>query len=236
MKKILKLALTDFKLIFRDTSLRAFLVLPVILFALIVWFLPPLVERYEFLRPYLSLFIIVGVIENTQMFSFISSMVLIEEKETKVAQNYGVAPLSKWEYLLSRFLIPYLFTALLNIILLWVQPFFTIGWTNNLVISLVTALVVPLYVLGINSIVQNRLQGMVWIKAFNMIVLIPIAAFFTPGPFKHLFGLFPTHWIFQAVDRVSKGLPVGWLILTGGLFLGVSIWWVARIFIRKHFV
>ncbi|WP_025865682.1 hypothetical protein [Prolixibacter bellariivorans] len=122
MKKILRLALIDFKIIFRDPSLRVFLVLPVILFVLIVWLVPYLVAKYEFLVPYLSLMLVGAVIENTQMYSFISSMVLIDEKETNVAKTYGVVPLTKRQYILSRMLIPYLFTVALNVILFWVQP------------------------------------------------------------------------------------------------------------------
>lgn len=236
MQKIWKLALTDFKLIFRDPSLRTFLVLPVILFALIVWVLPGLVEKYDFLEPYLSVFLIIAVIENTQMFCFINSMVLIDEKETEVAKLYGIVPLSQVEYLLSRFLLPYLFTVALNVILFLVQPFFEISLFANLVISLLTALIVPVYALGINSIVQNRMQGMVWIKAFNMIVLVPLAAFFVPESLQHLFGFLPTHWIFQSVAQVTQGDAIGWTVAIGGCFFGVLLWAMFRVFVRKHFV
>jgi len=236
MKRLIKLAVIDFKLIFRDPSLRVFLVLPVILFALIIWAVPALVNRFEFLEPYIPLMIVVAVIENTQMFSFISTMVLIDEKETEVAKNYAVVPLSKFEYIVSRFLIPYLFTFLLNVILLVVQPFFSISVGVNLALSGLTALVVPAYALGVNSIVTNRMQGMVYIKAFNMLVLIPIAAFFVPNKFQYVFGAFPTHWIFQSIRRVCLGSSATLFLLIGTLFFVVVIMWTSRQFIRKHFV
>ncbi len=236
MKKIFKLALTDFKLIFRDPSLRAFLVLPVVLFALVVWGLPALVGNYDFLVPYIPVFLIVCAIENTQTFSFISSMVLIDEKETEVAKAYGVVPMSKLEYLVSRLLIPYLFTVLLNIILFWVQPFYEIGFGANLALSFLAALVVPVYVLGINSVVENRMQGMVYIKAFNMLVLVPIAAFFLPEKFQHLFGIFPTHWVFQSIEQVVLGLSFGLMAVAGFAFLAVLLFGLSKLFIRKHFV
>lgn len=236
MKKIIKLAIVDFKLIFRDPSLRIFLVLPVILFALIVWAIPALVERYDFLIPYLPLILAVAVIENTQMFSFISTMVLIDEKETEVAKNYAVVPLSKAGYIVSRFLIPYLFTVLLNVVLFVVQPFFDIPLLSNLMLSFVTALVVPAYALGINSIVKNRMQGMVYVKAFNMFVLIPVAAFFIPGKLKHIFGIFPTHWIFQSIENVCNSISSALSLIIGTLFLATLIWILSKSFIRKHFV
>jgi len=236
MKKILKLASTDFKLIFRDPSLRIFLFFPIILIIIIIWVLPSLVGKYDFLMPYLPVFVIVAAIENTQMFSFISSMVLIDEKESDVAKVYSVVPLTKIQYMISRFLIPYLFTVILNIILFLVQPFYIISLGNNLVISFLTALIVPLYVLSINAIVKNRMQGMVYIKAFNMIVLIPIIAFFVPEKIKHFFGVFPTHWIFQSIDNVTNQLSIINLSAIGFLFIGILIWIASKQFFQKHFL
>lgn len=236
MKKIFKLSVTDFKLIFRDPSLYTFLVLPVVLYALIVWFLPGLVERYEVLIPYTSLFIVVGVIENTQMFCFISSMVLIEEKETEVAKAYGVAPISNLQFLLSRFIFPFLFTTLLNVGLLAVQPFYEIGWGTNIVLSLLAAMVVPAYVLGINSLVENRMQGMIYIKAFNMIVLLPIAAFFVPEGFVHFFGFLPTHWIFQVIQNITDDISYALFVAIGAVYFGGLIIWLSQQFLKRHFV
>lgn len=236
MKKIIKLALIDFKLIFRDPSLRAFLFFPLILISLIIWVLPFLVEKYNFLIPYLPVFMAIAVIENTQMFSFINSMVLIDEKESEVAKVYGIVPFTKFQYIVSRFMIPYFFTVGLNVILFFVQPFYTISLGVNLIISFLTALIVPVYVLGISAIVKNRMQGMVYIKAFNMLVLIPIAAFFVPEKIKHIFGILPTHWVFQSIDNLSKDLPVGIVSTIGFLFLGILLWLVSRLFIKKHFI
>lgn len=235
MKKIIHLSLTDFKLIFRDPSLRTFLFFPVVLISLIIWALPALVAKHNFLMPYLPIFLVVAVIENTQMFCFIGSMVLIDEKESDVAKVYGVVPFTKRQFIVSRFLISYFFTVILNLILFYIQPFYTISWGNNLTISLLTALIVPIYVLSVNAIVKNRMQGMVYIKAFNMLVLIPIAAFFVPEKFKHFFGIFPTHWIFQCVDNVTKGLSITIISIIGFLLLGLLLLFVSKQFIKNHF-
>lgn len=236
MNKILKLAIADFKIIFRDSSLKTFLFLPILLFALFLWFLPIMVEKYDFLIPYLPIFIVVGVIENTQTFCFINSMVLLDEKETGVAKEYGIVPLTKFEYLISRFLLPYLFTVFINVLFLELQPFFAIDFGINLIISLLTALVIPLYVLGINSVSMNRMQGMIYIKAFNMLVLVPIAAFFVPEKIKHIFGIFPSHWIFQSIDNITNGLSISVTSTIGFIFIGVFTWFVSKLFVKKHFV
>lgn len=236
MKKLLHLSLIDFKLIFRDPSLRIFLVLPFVLFALVIWVLPGLVNTYPLLRPYLPVFLMIALIENTQMFCFISSMVLIDEKETQVAAVYGIVPLSRIYYLVSRLLIPFLFTAMLNELLLLVQPFYPVGLAAGILLSLLTALVVPVYVLGINAIVKNRMQGMVYIKAFNMLVLLPLLAFFVPKDISPLFGLLPTHWIFQSTAALTRQASLLLPASIGFVFLGALLWLTARLFIRKHFL
>lgn len=236
MKKILKLAFTDFKLIFRDPSLSAFFVLPFILYALLIWFVPGLVERYDVLIPYIPLFLVIGIVENTQVFCFISSMVLIEEKEANVAMLYGIIPINSIQYLLSRFIFPFFITVLLNVGLIAVQPLYDISWTQNIILSLLTALIVPAYVLGINSIVENRMQGMIAIKAFNMIVLVPIASFFVPDGFVHLFGFLPTHWVFQSIIAVIDGNSILLTEVISVLYLSGLIIWFSWKFIKNHFI
>jgi fluoroquinolone transport system permease protein len=236
MRKIVKLAISDSKIIFRDPSLKSFFFLPILLFTLIIWGVPFLVGKYDFLEPYLPLFLVIAVIENTQMYCFISSMVLIDEKETNVAKVYGIIPLSKPEYLISHFLIPYFFTVFLNIVLFLVQPFYEVGIIVNILISMLAAAVVPVYAMAINSIVQNRMQGMVYVKAFNMLVLIPIAAFFVPENIKHIFGIFPTHWVFQSINNLANGLETGFMLGIGFLFYAIFIWFVSKVFVRKHFI
>jgi fluoroquinolone transport system permease protein len=236
MNKIFKLAIADFKIIFRDLSLKAFLFLPVLLFGVFLWFLPVITGKYDFLVPYLPIFVIVGVIENTQTFCFINSMVLLDEKETGVAKEYGIVPLSHSEYLVSRFLFPFLFTFFINVLFIELQPFFDIKLGTGFIISLLSAFIVPLYALGINSIVNNRMQGMIYVKAFNMLVLIPIAAFFVPDKIKHIFGVFPTHWIFQSINNSTNNISIGITASIGFAFLGLFTWFVSKQFIKKHFI
>lgn len=236
MKKVIILAISDFKLIFRDSSLRTFLVFPFILLGAFVWFLPNLVDKYALLKPYSSIFLMIGVIENTQLFSFISSMVLIDEKETDVAKVYGVVPLSKIQYIISRLIIPFLITVILNVILLKVQSLYPVKWIPNLTISILTALVVPVFVLGMNTLAKNRMQGMIYFKALNIIALLPLAVYFLPEKFKYVFSVIPTHWIFQSIQNTSQDLSITKSVMVGFVFFILLLILVSKKFINKHFI
>lgn len=235
MNQLIKLSITDFKLIFREPSLRAFLVLPVILFVVFLCFFPTMIEKYPILEPYVSIILMVGVIENTQLFSFISSMVLIDEKESNVAVNYGIVPINKSAFVTSRLLLPNLITVLLNLLFLAWQPYYEFPFPEDLFLALISSLVVPVYVLSINSVVDNRMKGMIYIKAFNMIVLLPLAAFFVPAGFQHLFGLLPTHWIYQGIQQMTMGESPVLFLLIGMVYLLALLLLFSRKFLRFHF-
>ena len=235
MNQLLHIAFNDVRLIFRDSTLRIFFFLPLLLFGLIIWLLPSLAEQYEVLKSYISLFIILAIFENTQAFSIVMTMVLIEEKETNVAKVYGVLPVSRSALTLSRFLIPYMFTFLLNILFLLLQPFYTISLAAIISIAIIAALLVPIYPMAINAIVKNKIEGMMYLKVLNILVLVPFAAFFVPASYLPFFGILPSHWFFQGLHQLFLGEPY-FLQLTIALFFLLLVFSISfRYFLKNHF-
>jgi fluoroquinolone transport system permease protein len=235
MGNLIKLSINDIKLIFRDPTLRAFFALPIVLYVLVLWALPYAMERFESLEQYLPLFMIIAVVENTQLATFIMSMVFVEEKEIGVNKVYGILPIDKASFSIARLVTPYLFTVILNVILFAVQPFFEVSWVQNIVLSLMIGLIVPAYILGVNVIVKNKLEGMMYVKVFNVLVLLPFAGFFLPGIWKNIFALIPTHWVFIAVDQMLEGEPYVLSVIIGTVMFLVIIGLQLRKFTRVHF-
>ena len=235
MKQLIKVSIADFKLIFRDPSLRIFLFLPALIFVVVNVFLPYLVGRFEGVIDYVPYVLIVATIENTQMFGFIYGMVLIEEKETEVAKVYGVLPVSKVWFILFRLIIPFLITAVLTWAVLISQPFYELPVALCLLFSLLSGLIVPVYALGISILSANKMSGMVWIKIFNIIVVLPVIAFFVPDGFSHLFGIFPTHWAFQGLNNVIEGEAMFINTFVAFIYFVVLMMVTVRQFSKVHF-
>jgi fluoroquinolone transport system permease protein len=170
------------------------------------------------------------------MFGFIYSMVLIDEKETEVAKMYGVLPVSRVWYIIFRLLIPMLITTVITWIILIVQPFYDLSPYALGIFSFLAGLIVPVYVIGITNFSKNRMEGMVWIKVFNVVVLIPVAAFFVPGPLQHLFGIFPTHWAFQGMYSIIESNPYMWQLGLGFIYFTVLLIFVTQKFAKNHFI
>lgn len=236
MKQLIKLSISDFKIIFRDPSLRVFLFMPILIFLVINYFFPFLIVKFPVFEDYVIYVIIVATIELVQMFGFIYSMVLIDEKETEVAKIYGVLPISKFWFIIFRLIIPMIITVILTWLILMLQPFYDLSPISVFVFATLTGLIVPAYVIGIVNMCKNRMEGMVWMKVFNVIVLIPITAFFIPGPLQNLFGIFPTHWAFQSMYNIINAETFQWQIVVGALYFMVLIFILARKFAVKHFI
>lgn len=236
MKQLFKLSISDFKLMFRDPSLRVFLFLPILIILFINYFMPFLVDKFEVVRDYIPYLIIVATTECMQMFGFIYSMVLIDEKETEVAKMYGVLPVSRVWYIIFRLLIPMLITALITWLILLAQPFYTLSPYALIVFSLLAGLIVPVYVIVITNFSNNRMEGMVWIKVINVVVLIPVAAFFIPDPFQYLFGIFPTYWAFQGMYSIIESNSYLWQLGLGFIYFSVILFFVTQQFSKKHFM
>jgi fluoroquinolone transport system permease protein len=101
--------------------------------------------------------------------------------------------------------------------------------------SVVASFLVPSYAIGVSLFSANRLEGLVWIKVFNIIVVLPAVAFFVPGVFSNLFGILPTHWFFQSLYGIfTQGEYIMNLAIAGiySLILIVLTIWI---FSRKHF-
>ena len=235
IKQLAKVSVADFKLIFRDPSLWMFLFLPVLIFAVINVFLPYLTGRYEAVNAYVPHVLIVATVENTQMFGFIYSMVFIEEKETEVARVYGVLPVSKSSFVLSRLIIPCLITAGFTWGILFLQPFYDLPLFPTLLFAILSGLVVPVYCLGISILSANKMSGMVWIKVFNILVVLPVAAFFVPGGFSHFFGILPTHWVFQGLSNLLEGEAQLANLSLAFAYLLLLITFTVRRFSKVHF-
>lgn len=235
MKKLIKLSISDFKLMFRDPSLRIFLFLPVLIFLVINYFLPYLIGKFPVVNEYVAYIVIVATIESVQMFGFIYSMVLIDEKETEVAKVYGILPVSKFWHIIFRLIIPVMITSILSSLILMLQPFYSLPLLSVLVFSVVAGCIVPIYAIGIVNMCKNRMEGMVWIKVFNVIVLIPMAAFFIPKSYQHLFGILPTHWAFQGMFAIIQNDPFIWQLFLGLIYLMVLLYIFAKQFAVKHF-
>jgi len=235
MQRLILLSISDFKLIFRDPSLRVFLVMPLLIFAVILIGVPMLVEAFAGAEEYIPLILMGATMQTSMMFGFIYSFVLINEKDIGVAMVYGVLPVSKTGFVASRMVIPCVLSTIMTLALLIVQPFFAFAVASMVLLSILCGLLAPLLAIVVTVLSKNKMEGMTWFKLLNLLVIIPLAAFFVPD-YAVLFGIIPTHWAFQMLGEMVAGENWGMEFWVGlGLVLVLLVLGIKR-FARVHFV
>lgn len=234
MSQLLRLSITDFKLIFRDPSLRIFLIMPLLVFASILLLLPYLVERYEGVTSFVPIVLMGAITQTSTMFGFINGMVLIHEKDIQVAKVYGIMPVSKVGFIVSRLLIPLAISTALTFLLIQLQPFYTFPIFPSLLLALLCGLLAPLLALTISIVSKNKMEGMTWYKLANLLISVPLAAYFI-DKYTLLFGIIPSHWAFQILHNMVNGISVILPLLIGFGFILLALSFLINRFIKVHF-
>lgn len=235
MERLFNVALNDFRLVFRDKSLRLFLVLPLLNVLVIRYGLPIVVGIFESLTPYIPFVIMLISMQGALAFGFIFSMVLIDEKDTSVNKVYGILPVSGFWFTLFRLTPAFLLSSAATFFVLLAEPFYDLPISSNLLYSALAGLTAPQMILFVAIMADNKIEAMTWQKLFNIPISLPILAFFVPPAFSVVFALLPTYWAFQGLYILIEG---------GGLFVHFAVGFVyslliiqalVRLFLKRHF-
>jgi len=235
MNQLIKTSISDFKLVFRDPSLRIFLVIPFLAIALVYLVLPDLVAEFEGVEEYVPYILMAATLQMSTMFGFIYCMVLIEEKDTEVAKVYGILPVSKTGFISFRLLIPFLLSTIFTLIILESQPFYHFPFYSSFLIAVLAGLIAPMFALVVTVLSKNKMAGMTWYKLFNLLIVIPLVAFFAPPGYSGLFGVIPTHWIFQGMNDLILDDPFFLNVSIGFMLTIVLLTFLVKRFSKNHF-
>ena len=235
MEKLLKVAINDFKLVFRDRSLNIFFIFPILNLLVVLYGFPYVVEQIEVLKDYVPILLMFLANQGAMIFGFIYSMVLIDENDTNVAKVYGILPISKFWFVIIRLIAPFLFSTIATFLVLLVEPFYGIPVSVNLVYSALAGLIAPTMVLFVAIMSKNKLEGMTWQKVFNIPIALPILAFFVPASFSFIFGFLPTHWAYQGFNKLINNESYAIYLLIGFVFNFILIGLMAKRFSKSHF-
>ena len=235
MNKLVKVAANDFKLVFRDNSLKAFLAIPLITLPVIRYGVPYVAGVYGVLQDYISIILMLATMQGSVAFGFIYSMVLVDEKDKHIGQIYGILPVSKFWFVVFRLIPPFALAATATFLLLLVEPFYNLPVFPILVYSTLTGLVAPLMIMIVAILAANKIQAMTWQKLFNIPLYLPIAAFFVPASFSLIFAVFPPFWAYQTLNSLITGNEY-WVYITFGYIHSILlIVFLVKQFTKSHF-
>ena len=235
IKKLLTVAINDFKLAFRDTSLRFFFIFPILNLVVVRYGFPIAVESFPVLKDYIHILLMAATTQGSLMFGFIYSMILIDEKDTQVAKVYGVLPVSKFWFVVFRLIAPFLLSTLATFLMLLVEPYYGLSLFENLAYSMLAGLVAPMMILFVATAAKNKIEGMTWQKLFNLPVSLPLLAFFVPASFSFLFSWLPAYWAYQGFNELIFDGSFSLYFVIGFVYSLILIGLLARKFSLNHF-
>ena len=235
MKKLIKVAVNDFRLVFRDNSLKVFIALPLLTLVVTRYAVPYIAGIYEVLQDYIPIILMLATTQGATAFGFIYSMVLVDEKDTNVAKVYGILPVSKVWFVVFRLIPPFVLATLTTFLLLLVEPFYGFPVIQSFVYSMLVGLIVPLMILFVAIPANNKIEAMTWQKIFNLPIVLPVAAFYVPASFSFLFIIFPTFWAFRGLDSLINTGNFWLYMLIGFAYNILLIAVMIKRFTRSHF-
>ncbi len=236
MEKLIKVAINDFRLVFRDNSLKIFIALPLLTLVVVRYAVPYIAGIYEVVQDYIAVILMLASMQGSTAFGFIYSMVLVDEKDTNVAKVYGILPISKSWFVVFRLIPPFVLAALTTFFLLLVEPFYGMPIIPIFVYSLLAALVTPIMILFVATLASNKIEAMTWQKIFNLPLVLPILTFYVPALFSLLLALFPTFWAYRGLDSlINTGNFWLYMILGFSHSIFFLVLMIKR-FTKDHFV
>jgi len=235
MKTLIKVSINDFRLVFRDNSLKIFLILPFFILPVVRYGFPYVTEIYGFLLEYINIFLMFAVMQGAVTFGFIYSMVLVDEKDTNVAKVYGILPISKFWFVVFRLFPAFIMATVAAFLILLSQTFYNLSIISNLIFSALVGLVAPLMIVFITIVAKNKIEAMTWQKLFTIPLYLPIFAFFVPASFSFLFAFLPSFWAYQSLNILFKNGNAAFYLIAGFALSCLFVYFLIKRFITTHY-
>jgi len=219
----------------QDSMLTLFCFLPLVIAAVFRFGIPfletqlcALLNKPSVLREYYLLFDLFLAVFAPYFLVFLSSMVMLAEIDEHVSAYLAVTPIRKQGYLVSRFLFPALFAALVSAALMACCSLthWTIG--NIALLCLLSVLLCIPVAMMIVVFSHNRVEGMALAKLAGLLLFGLPVPFFLTNETQYLFAWLPSFWI----AKVFMG-PAYWAAIPAIVLSAVWILLQYKRFERK---
>lgn len=236
MNNLLHLTANDFRNIFREQILMAmFLFFPALLLGVGIWGAPALAEQYPEVEPYFALIGAFLLVETVLGIGYVISSIFLDEKDAQLLPVLRTVPLSMNTFVAYRILFGFLYLFGFSLLLINATSLIPVSPLESLPVAFICSLPTALLILLLTSLAGNKVEGLAIFKGINIAFLLPIVAFFVDESWKHVFGIFPTHWIYQYVTALVNGGPAWTYFVLGVVYMGVIIGGLWQVFRKKVF-
>ena len=200
MKNLHILLFTDFKKIFRDSTLTMIFFVPVFIIVILRFVLSFVISKWvPEIEEYTIYFATMLSMLTAAFPSFIMSFIMLDEKDEGLFDVMKVLPFSPFAFFIYRIGFIIVFGTCFSFITMILSDAFPQKAVQLMGYSFQYGLFSASMGIFISTVAKNKIEGVTYFKVLSSILALPLVAFFVPEKFAYLFGIFPLHWTYQAI-------------------------------------
>lgn len=218
--------INDLKNIRRDSLLLYLLFMPWLLVVCLRIIIPKVApwfvaNNYLALENYypliLSFFII---LEVPLIFGLVFGLLLLDEKDDGILTVLRVTPASVETYGIYRFIATVIFSVIYVMLTLPATGLIKLSLIPRVFpVSLLAGYFAVFVMLILVAFANNKVEGLALMKAMGILMLGPLAAYFTDSVWQILVGILPTYWPVKAFWQIFAGERAGGYLIAGFVYL-----------------
>lgn len=230
---IAAMVVNDLRNIGRDPLMKWLIALPVFIALLLRWIAPIVEDSFEFdFREYYMLITsLFASFTCPVILGFVAGLLLLDESDEHTLQAISVTPISLGFYLTVKLAFPVVATTILTLFCIPIAGLipFRPGYIAPVLLGAMWA---PMLALAMAAFAGDKLQGFVLMRVSNVLIFIPMAAWFIKSQWQYALAIFPSFWPLKAFWLASEGKNSTIVLLIGAAFHLALIAWFLRRFKR----
>jgi len=224
MRIFAALAMNDLRSVRRDSLLFYMTLLPWFMVLILRLLTPGIAQwlkaAYNFgLEPYyplvLSIFLVLQV---PMMYGVVVGFLVLDERDDGTLEALRVTPVSMTDYAYYRIAVAVFLSVFFILASLPLSGLASLSvLPASVPAAVLSGLMSVVLVLLLVNFAGNKVEGLALMKAFGILMLGPLAAYFINSDWQLLLGILPSYWPAKAFWAALAGETV-WPFFTAGLF------------------
>jgi fluoroquinolone transport system permease protein len=208
MRKLLRLAALDVRMILREQMLWfMFWVAPLLQFAAVFLLLPILERQFPALADYRLLILLLMTLQVVSSIGAVIAYMLLDEKDEQALMAIRTMPIGINAFLFYRLFMGTTAAFLFAMLMLGATGIASLGWVQILTGAMLFALAAPLVAMALASFAQNKVEGLAVYKVLSLVLLLPATSFLLPATWTAVLGVIPVYWTFHFLAAADAGQP-----------------------------
>ena len=219
----------DSKYIRRDDMSIMLLVAPVLFGLATRWLIPFIFQGIGYLiginiLPYIDPLMGYMLLILMPLFcGMIIGLLLLDHMDDHTIQGIQVSPVSMSAYMFYRLATPMAFSFLMTLLVYPISGLQHIDLLSLIASALLAMPFAPMLALAFATIAENKIQGLVVMKASGSVLILPIIAYFLSANWKYVVGIIPTFWPGQFYWMTLDHAPYRWLVFAIGMVFEIFL-------------